>query len=152
MQKVNFVNLCGLVSLWRKNAFSILLVSLFMVGCTQKREIKGNIKIENKTDSTINCFIGCDFPDTNLGLTEQIGIFIPASRIKSLIKPHQVKEIDSIGLCDKEIWDQAVKNNVLVVLVIGLKHSNDNSMNGLISRYYFNYEQVVSHNGILPIQ
>ncbi len=135
----------------KKIYYVIFLFSFFVIGC-KNNSGDNKVKIENKTNGRIICLFSYDYPNLNIGLLNQITL-VSADAPKFTISPNEIKEVDTLGLCNKEVWDENIKHGMLIVFVIApnkipQKDQPDNSTR----RYYFTHEQLMKNNGIITIE
>ncbi len=120
-----------------------------VIGCSRRPE--GNkIQIENKLNKNIICLLGYNYPDLTFK-------FLDKRILKNLpqfaVSPKETKAIDTLGLCDKQIWDTHIHYNLLMLFVF----DKDKVLAGatlegaLINRYYFSYFQVMNTNGVIKV-
>jgi len=146
MQKVNFVNLRGLVSLWH----AVIIVSIFIAGCTNN-STNNKVRIENKLNKNIVCVLGYNYPDLNLAFINKQVIVGDMGRFQ--VPEGQTRIIDTVGLCDKEVWDKTIKHNMLMLFTFDADKlkTADKLEDALLERYYFSYVQLTKTNGLITI-
>jgi len=133
----------------KKLFFLIIAVSLFIAGCKNNSSNGSNAKIENKLNKNIICVLGYNYPDLNLTFTNKQTILnnrfdIPAG---------QTKEIDTLSLCNKAMWDKTIKHSMLMLFVFDKDKlaGTDKLEDALIARYYFTYVQLMKTNGVITV-
>jgi len=98
------------------------------------------------------CLLGYNYPDLSFGFTSKEAIMAKMKMFE--ISANQTKEIDTLGLCDREVWDDKIKHSMLMLFVLdkdklaGAAKLED----ALIERYYFSYIQITKAHGLINIE
>lgn len=136
-----------------KNVASLLfLFALMPIGCISDKTQNSHFKIENKLNASIVCLPGYNYPDLSMNFTNKQSILQKLGQFE--VEGMKTKEVDTLGLCTKEVWDKVIKHSMLMLFVL----DKDKFMNGtnledaLLERYYFSYEQLLKSNGMITIR
>jgi hypothetical protein len=124
---------------------------LFTCGCKNKAHIPYNIKIDNKLGKKIVCVFGYNYPDLSLTFTSKEALLADTNLFQ--FDSGQIKELDTLGLCKKEVWDKYVTKSLLMLIVFDKKklvHAKKLE-DALLERYYFSYIQAVKDSGVIVV-
>ena len=123
-----------------------------MFGCNTTSTDNAKVRIENKLNKNIVCVLGYNCPDLNLAFINKQVIVGDIGRFN--IPKGQTRIIDTIGLCDKEVWDKTIKHNMLMLFTFDTEKlkNGDKLEDALIERYYFSYIQLIKTNGLITIE
>lgn len=126
-----------------------IVFSFFIGGC--KNNSPGKIRVENRLHKKIICILDYNYPDTSLTFTNKQALLADSNRLQ--IDTNQIKEVDTIGLCKKNVWDNCVKQSLLMLIVFDEKklvHAKKPE-DALIERYYFSYGQLMKDKGVIVV-
>jgi hypothetical protein len=126
-------------------------ISVIIIACKSGSSGENKIKIENKTNKAIVCVLGYNYPDLTLEFTNKQDLQTKESLLN--VDGAQTKEIDTLGLCKKEVWDNTIKHSMLMLFVFDKNklEKTDKLDDALVRRYYFSYAQLIKTNGIITI-
>jgi hypothetical protein len=127
--------------------FSVTLL-LFIIGCKRHDD---KIKVKNKLGKTVICVLGYGYPDLKLNFTNKQALLADTNLLQ--IDSDQTKELDTIGLCRKDVWDKYVKQSLLMLIVFDKKkliHSKKLD-DAVLERYYFSYTQLIKDKGVIVV-
>jgi hypothetical protein len=130
----------------------VLLFALIQTGCTSDKTNDQRFSIGNKLNSSIICLPGYNYPDRNINYLSKQFILLKLGQFE--VEAMKTKVIDTLGLCNKEVWDNTIKHSMLTLFVL----DKDKFMNGtnledaLLERYYFSYDQLLKCNGMITIR
>ncbi len=121
-------------------------------GCKPTPASNDNVKIENKLSKNIVCILGYNYPDLTLNFTSTKFLLANTNRFE--ISPGQTKDIDTLGLCQKNAWDKNIKKSMLMVFIFdsGKLASVNKPEDALIERYYYTYVQLQKINGVIVVE
>jgi hypothetical protein len=125
--------------------------SLFTIGCKNKTPMDNRIKIQNKLDKKIICVLGYNYPDLKLSFTSKQALLGDTDLFQ--FDSGQIKELDTLGLCKKDVWDRYVTKSLLMLIVFDKKklvHAKKLE-DALLERYYFSYIQAVKDSGVIVV-
>jgi hypothetical protein len=100
---------------------------------------------------SIICVFGYNYPDMNLDFTSKAALLADSTLLQ--IDSNQIKELDTMGLGKREVWDKYVKQSLLMLVVfdkaklLKAKKLDD----ALLERYYFSYKQVINNKGVIVV-
>jgi hypothetical protein len=123
-----------------------------MIGCKNNSSLKGKVIIANKLHKNIVCFLGYNYPDLKLNFTNKQKILANLKRFE--IDTDQSNEVDTIGLCQKGLWNKYIKQNLLMLFVFDRdKLKNANKLeDALIERRYYSFSQLMKVNGVITVE
>ncbi|MGP8217505.1 MAG: hypothetical protein ACLQQ4_18195 [Bacteroidia bacterium] len=127
------------------------VLSIGIAGCKSNSQGGDKVKIDNKLDKSIVCILGYNYPDLGFKFTSKEAILANSKLFE--IAAGQTKEIDTLGLCDKETFDKNIKQNLLMLFVFDKdKLATATKLDdALTERYYFTYVQLMKTNGVITI-
>jgi hypothetical protein len=136
----------------KKLSLFVILLSFFISGCKNHSSPNDKIEIENKLDKNIVCILGYNYPDLKLNFTSTQTLLANCSRFE--IEAGKINDIDTLGLCNKNVWDANIKHTMLMLFVFDKdKLTKTNKLeDALIERYYFTYIQLMKINGVITIK
>lgn len=137
----------------KKTLLFIVTFSLLLAGCKSSSTTDDNIRISNKTDKNIVCLLGYNYPDLSFNFTSKQAILAKMDKFE--VDGGQSKAIDTLGLCNKEIWDKHIKDGSMLMLFVFDKDklaSSDKLEDALLERYYFSFIQLMKTNGLITIK
>src|ERR1700722_5882791 len=111
---------------------------------------KNRIEISNKLNKNIMCKIGFDYPNLKIPSgTKELLLANPMSEVDT----GQTKIVNTLALCEKNVWDEHVKNNMLMLFVFDKDKlvSSGKPEDALIERRYYSYAQIMQVNGVIRI-
>jgi hypothetical protein len=131
--------------------FSLFILFFFLLSCNQPGVESGKVKVVNKLNRNIVCLLGYNYPDLSFGFTSKQSVMAKANQFE--IGVNQNKEVDTLGLCKKKVWDSNIKHSMLMLFVFDKNKlsSSDKLEDALIEREYFTYEQLMKTNGIITV-
>jgi hypothetical protein len=134
----------------KKSFYCLFLIVVIMVAC-KSNSGDNKVRIENKLNKNIVCVLGYNYPDLNLAFINKQVIVGDMGRFQVL--KGQTRIIDTIGLCDKEVWDKTIKHNMLMLFTFDAEKlkAGDKLEDALLERYYFSYVQLTKTNGLITI-
>jgi len=134
-----------------KRVFSCIVLFSAFIACKSGSPDENKIRIENKTNKNIICVLGYNYPDLTLGFTSKLVLQAKGNLLN--VDASQTKEIDTLGLCKKSVWDNTIKHSMLMLFVFDTDKlaKSDKPDDALIRRYYFSYAQLMKTNGIITI-
>jgi hypothetical protein len=148
----------------KKSLFFIGVISLLIVGCKSNSPGGDNIKIENKFNKNIICVLGYNYPNLSLDFINKKALQAKTELHDSYVMSSEIevgttKVIDTLGLCNKEIWNKTIKHSMLMLFVFDKeKLFGTNTVpavgkieDALIGRYYFTYDQVMKTKGVITV-
>ena len=129
----------------------IFTLSLLLFSCTQSSTDDGKVRVVNKLGKNTVCILGYNYPDLSFGFVSKQTIMTKINQFG--VDTNQNKEIDTLGLCKKEIWDSKIKHSMLMLFVFDKnKLANaDKLEDALLERYYFSYQQLQHAKGIITL-
>ena|ERR1700739_2629105 len=133
--------------------FCFIAVSLLLIGCKSNSATDDNVRISNKTNKNIVCLLGYNYPDLSFNFTNKQAVLAKMDKFE--IDGGQSKAIDTLGLCNKEIWDKHIKDGSMLMLFVFDKDkfaSSDKLEDALLERYYFSFIQLMKTNGLITIK
>ena len=134
----------------KRIVFCLILFSAF-VACKSGASDNDKVKIENKTSKPIVCVLGYNYPELTLGFISKEALQNKSGLLS--VDAIQTKEIDTLGLCKKETWDNTIKHSMLMLFVFDKDKltKTDKLEDALMRRYYFSYAQLMKTNGVIII-
>lgn len=133
--------------------FYFIAASLLLIGCKRNSATDDNVRISNKTSKNIVCLLGYNYPDLSFSFTNKQVVLAKMDKFE--VDGGQSKAIDTLGLCNKEIWDKHIKDGSMLMLFVFDKDklaSADKLEDALLERYYFSFIQLMKTNGLITIK
>jgi hypothetical protein len=131
----------------------LVTLTLLIAGCKSNSAADDNVKISNKTNKNIVCLLGYNYPDLSFSFTNKQAVLAKLDKFE--VDGGQSKAIDTLGLCNKEIWDKHIKDGSMLMLFVFDKNklaSADKLEDALLERYYFSFIQLMKTNGLITIK
>ncbi|HTB06205.1 MAG TPA: hypothetical protein VK806_04565 [Bacteroidia bacterium] len=127
------------------------LASIFLFSCTQSSMDDGKVRVVNKLGKNTVCILGYNYPDLSFGFVSKQDIISKMNQFE--VDTNQNKEIDTLGLCKKEVWDSKIKHSMLMLFVFDKDKlaGADKLEDALLERYYFSYQQLQHAKGIITL-
>lgn len=128
-----------------------VFVILVFIGCKNNRDMAPGIKIRNKLGKRIICIFGYNYPDLGLKFISRGALLADSNLFQ--FDSGEVKELDTLGLVKKDVWDKHVKSGLLELFVFDKKKLVNAKLpeDALLERYYFSYTQVLKRKGIIEV-
>lgn len=120
-----------------------------MCGC--KKNVPDRIKVENRLGKKVICILGYNYPDLDVNFTSKNALLADTGLLQ--VDTNEIKEIDTLGLCKKDVWNKYVKQSLLMLFVFDekkLAHTKELE-DALVERYYFSYTQLVKDKGVIIV-
>lgn len=137
----------------KKVVFCFAAFSLLIIGCNvSNTEHKSDkVKINNKMGKNVICVLGYNYPNLGFDFTSKEALLNKSALLT--VGVGETKEIDTLGFCNKEVWDKYIKHSMIQVMVFD-KDKLPNAAkldDALLRRYYFTYVQLMKTNGVITI-
>jgi hypothetical protein len=130
----------------------ILLFAIIETGCDPEKTQNSHFSIENNLNANIICLPGYNYPDLNMNFTNRQAIILKLGQFE--VEAMKTKVVDTLGLCEKEVWDKVIKHIMLMLFVLDKDKFIKGSKleDALLERYYFSYDQLLKCNGVIAIR
>ena len=129
----------------------LLCVIFFLICCGCKNKSPDRIRVENRLGKKVICVLGYNYPDLKLNFINKKDLLADTDFF--LVDTNEVKEVDTLGLCKKDVWNNYVKQSLLMLIVFDkdkLIHAKKLE-DALVERYYFSYTQIVKDKGVIVV-
>jgi hypothetical protein len=133
----------------KKIFLSGIMFSLFIWGC--KNNVPDRIKVENRLSKNIICVFGYNYPDLNMNYTSKQALLADSTFLQ--IDTNQIKELDTLGLCKKDVWNKHVRQSLLMLVIFDKKKliHVKNMEDAVLERYYLSYSQLIKDKGLIVV-
>ncbi len=135
----------------KKLSLFFIAFSLLIAGC-KSNAAADKVKIKNTTDKNLVCVLGYNYPDLTFSFTSKQALLAKMDLLG--VGAGQTKEIDTLGMCKQEVWDNNIKHSMLMLMVFDKDKlsSSDKLEDALVERYYFTYVQLMKTKGVITIK
>jgi hypothetical protein len=135
-----------------RSVLLLLLLSVLHLACNPDQGPNSRFRIENKLNTSIVCMPGYNYPNLNMNFTGKQALLEKLGQYE--LKSGENKLTDTLGLCNKEVWDKTIKHSMLMIFVLDKEKliKATRLEDALLERYYFTYEQLLKCNGVITLR